>query len=144
KSLEIARHHARLAGVERDIHFQQRAFEELTSSRSYGCVICNPPYGLKAGNEAETIALYRTLPTVLRRLPTWSHYVLTARSDFERFVGQQATKRPILYNRRIACTYDQFLGPKPPHTVKSGRPELDAESQEAPFRDVVQEEGREV
>src|SRR5690606_25863591 len=39
KSLELARNHARLAGVEEDIHFQQRSFEELSSSRSYGCVI---------------------------------------------------------------------------------------------------------
>src|SRR5690606_23686759 len=92
---------------------------------SYGCVICNPPYGLKVGNEADTIALYRTLPTVLRRLPTWSHYVLTARSDFEQLIGQQATKRRKLYNGRIECTYYQFLGPKPPSMVKSreGSPE---------------------
>jgi 23S rRNA (guanine2445-N2)-methyltransferase / 23S rRNA (guanine2069-N7)-methyltransferase len=114
KSLELARHHAERAGVGADIHFQERAFEDLTSSRKYGCMICNPPYGIKIGSEAESVALHRKLPIVLRRLPTWSHYVLTARGDFERLIGQQATRRRKLYNGRIECTYYQFLGPKPP------------------------------
>ncbi len=114
KSLELARHHAERAGVAGDIHFQQRAFEDLTSSRKYGCMICNPPYGIRIGNEAESVALHRKLPIVLRRLPTWSHYVLTARGDFERLIGQEATRRRKLYNGRIECTYYQFLGPKPP------------------------------
>ncbi len=130
KSLELARNHARLAGVEEDIHFQQRSFEELSSARSYGCVICNPPYGLKVGTEAETVALYRTLPRVLRGLPTWSHYVLTARSDFEQLIGQQATRRRKLYNGTIECTYYQFLGPKPPHMVKRPRPAQPEEAAE--------------
>ena len=132
KSLELARNHARRAGVEEDIHFQQRTFEELSSSRSYGCVICNPPYGLKVGTEAETLALYQNLPTVLRGLPTWSHYVLTARSDFERLIGQQATRRRKLYNGQIECTYYQFLGPKPPHMVKRPRPAPEDVSEETP------------
>ena len=121
KSLELARHHAERAGVAIDIHFQQRAFDDLTSSRKYGCMICNPPYGIRIGNEAESIALHKKLPIVLRGLPTWSHYVLTARGDFERLIGQQATRRRKLYNGRIECTYYQFLGPKPPRGERGSR-----------------------
>ncbi len=113
KSLELARHHAERAGVAADVHFQQRVFEDLTSSRKYGCVVCNPPYGLRVGNEAESVALHKKLPIILRKLPTWSHYVLTARGDFEKLIGQEATRRRKLYNGRIECTYYQFLGPKP-------------------------------
>lgn len=122
KSLELARHHAKHAGVVDDIHFQQLAFEDLSSSRDYGCVICNPPYGIRVGDERESIALHRRLPEVLRRLPTWSHYVLTARGDFEKLIGQQATRRRKLYNGRIECTYYQFLGPKPP-AMKNREPD---------------------
>lgn len=123
KSLELARHHAERAGVVGDIHFQQRAFEDLTSGRKYGCMICNPPYGIRIGNEAESVALHRKLPLVLRRLPTWSHYVLTARGDFEKLIGQQATRRRKLYNGRIECTYYQFLGPRPPRPRSDRRGE---------------------
>ncbi|WP_341871453.1 bifunctional 23S rRNA (guanine(2069)-N(7))-methyltransferase RlmK/23S rRNA (guanine(2445)-N(2))-methyltransferase RlmL [Aeoliella straminimaris] len=127
KSLELARHHAERAGVAGDVHFQQRPFEELTSSRKYGCMICNPPYGIRIGNEAESIALHKKLPIVLRGLPTWSHYVLTARGDFERLIGQEATRRRKLYNGRIECTYYQFLGPKPPRGDRPPMAEPQAE-----------------
>ncbi len=113
KVLELARFHASRAGVGQDIHFQEQAFGSLSSSREYGCMICNPPYGLRVGTESETKQLYQEFPIVLRRLPTWSHYVLTAEKEFEKIVGQKATRRRKLYNARIECTYFQFLGPKP-------------------------------
>ncbi|MGI9458145.1 MAG: THUMP domain-containing class I SAM-dependent RNA methyltransferase, partial [Aeoliella sp.] len=117
KILDLARYHAQRARVADDIHFQERAFGDLTSSRLHGCMICNPPYGLRVGSEAETKQLYREIPIVLRRLPTCSHYLLTADKDFEKTVGQKATRRRKLYNARIECTYYQFLGPKPVSTM---------------------------
>ena len=114
ESLSLARYHAEQAGVEADVHFQQRAFVYLTSKRNYGCTIMNPPYGLRMGEERETAELYRTFPEVLRRLKTWSHFILSAREDLEQLVGQEADRRRKLYNARIACTYYQFHGPRPP------------------------------
>ncbi|MEX2358378.1 MAG: class I SAM-dependent methyltransferase, partial [Pirellulaceae bacterium] len=112
--LKLARYAAEEAGIADEIHFQEKDFRELTSSRHYGCVITNPPYGERIGEQAELRELYRCFPEVLRRLPTWSHYVLTAFSDFEQLVGQQADRRRKLYNGRIECQYFQFHGPRPP------------------------------
>ncbi|MBA4105749.1 MAG: bifunctional 23S rRNA (guanine(2069)-N(7))-methyltransferase RlmK/23S rRNA (guanine(2445)-N(2))-methyltransferase RlmL [Pirellula sp.] len=114
ESLKLARYHAGLAGVADDVHFQHHTFDELTSSRHYGCVITNPPYGVRMGEEAEIEELYRSMPDVLRRLKTWSHFILTAHPDFERLVGQEADKRRKLYNGRLQCNLFQFFGPKPP------------------------------
>jgi 23S rRNA (guanine2445-N2)-methyltransferase / 23S rRNA (guanine2069-N7)-methyltransferase len=114
ESLKLARYHAGLAGVSEDVHFQQHEFSELTSSRNYGCVVTNPPYGLRLGDEEEIERLYRTMPDVLRRLKTWSHFILTARPDFEQLVGQRADRRRKLFNGRLECTLFQFFGPKPP------------------------------
>ncbi len=114
ETLKLARYHAEKAGVVDDLHFQQRSFAELTSQRQYGCTIMNPPYGLRMGEDREVEALYRTLPEVLRRLPTWSHYILTARGDLEQLVGQKADRRRKLFNAQIECTYFQFYGPRPP------------------------------
>ena len=119
EALKMARYHAEKAGVVDDLHFQQRPFAELTSQRQYGCTIMNPPYGLRMGEDREVEELYRTLPEVLRRLPTWSHYILTARGDLEKLVGQKADRRRKLFNAQIECTYFQFYGPRPPRQGES-------------------------
>jgi 23S rRNA (guanine2445-N2)-methyltransferase / 23S rRNA (guanine2069-N7)-methyltransferase len=114
EALKLARYHAQQAGAADDIHFQQHEFSELTSSRNYGCVVTNPPYGVRMGEEEEIERLYRSMPEVLRRLKTWSHFILSARPDLEQLVGQTADKRRKLYNGRLECTLYQFFGPRPP------------------------------
>lgn len=113
EALSLARYHAAQAGAADDIHFQQKDFRDLSSGKEFGCVICNPPYGERMGQLDDLEALYASMPLVLRKLPTWSHYILTAFPDFERLVGRQADRRRKLYNGRIECTYYQFHGPKP-------------------------------
>ena len=55
--LSLARYHAAQAGVSDDVHFQQREFRDLTSKKQYGCVVCNPPYGERMGENEELTAL---------------------------------------------------------------------------------------
>lgn len=114
KVLSLARYHAREAGVQDAVQFSQRDFVNLSSPRDYGCIITNPPYGERLGEQEEIENLYRLIPEVLRRLPTWSHYIITSYPEFETIVGQKADRRRKLYNGRIACTYFQFQGPRPP------------------------------
>lgn len=111
--LKAARENAERAGVGSDIHFQSMPMESVTSKRRFGCLITNPPYGQRVGRDYDLEFLYQTLPNVLRKLPTWSHYFLTAFPAFERTVGRQADRRRKLYNGRIECTYFQYHGPKP-------------------------------
>jgi 23S rRNA (guanine2445-N2)-methyltransferase / 23S rRNA (guanine2069-N7)-methyltransferase len=114
EALSLARYHAEQAGVAADIHWQERPFSELRAKAEYGCIITNPPYGERMGADAEIEELYKTFPIVLRRLPTWSHYILSSRPDLEALVGQRADRRRKLYNGPIECTYYQFHGPRPP------------------------------
>ena len=132
QALKFARQHAQLAGVENDIHFQQKDFADLTSQRHYGCVICNPPYGDRIGELAQLRPLYESMPAVFSRLPDWSFYIITAWNDFEKIIGQEATRRRKLYNSRIECTYFQFVGPKrPPKRVwEEKSDEIEPETQE--------------
>lgn len=122
--LSLARYHAEQAGVAEDIHWQQRPFSELRAKAEYGCIITNPPYGERMGDDAEIVALYRSFPLVLRRLPTWSHYILSSRPDLEELVGQKAGRRRKLYNGPLECTYYQFHGPKPPRLGERTAPEI--------------------
>ena len=111
RALRAARDNARRAGVENDVHFEPGDVRQTNSPQRFGCLVTNPPYGERIGDEVRE--LYTELPTVLARLATWSHYVLTSVSDFERIVGKPADRRRKLYNGRIACTYFQYQGPKP-------------------------------
>ncbi len=118
-ALKLSRYHAEQADVFADIHFQQRPFSALTSARQFGCLITNPPYARRMGQEREVRALYESMPEIFRRLKTWSFYVLTAEADFEELLGQAADRRRKLYNSRVECTYYQFFGPKPPALGKA-------------------------
>lgn len=122
-ALSMARRHARRAGVEADIHFQRRPFEEISSAKKYGSIVTNPPYGLRlAGDDGhdgarEIERLYASMASVFERFPTWSFFVLTAYPEFERVLGRAADRRRKLYNAQIECTYYQFHGPRPPRAV---------------------------
>ncbi|QDS89334.1 Ribosomal RNA large subunit methyltransferase K/L [Rosistilla ulvae] len=114
RALAAARENAHLAGVEGSVHFQTKSFDALSSPKQYGCLITHTPYDMSGRRNPGQDALYRSIPLVLRRLTTWSHYVLTPHPRFEQIVGRDADRRRKLYNARTECTYYQFHGPKRP------------------------------
>ncbi len=131
-ALHLARKNAAAANVANDIHFQTKPFVELSSKRQFGCLITNPPYGLRMGEDRELRTLYESFPNVLRRLPTWSHFILTAFADFESVVGQRANRRRKLYNGRVECQYYQYHGPRPQRHSTRDRPESVTPTQQVP------------
>lgn len=134
QAVATARTHAERAGVAELIHLQQRDVAELRSKHEHGVVVTNPPYGLRLDDRAAAEALYRALPGILQRLPTWSHAILTAHDGFERLVGQEATKRRKLYNGPVRCTLYVFQpqtsgAQSPGRNEDPERPALDAQAQ---------------
>jgi putative N6-adenine-specific DNA methylase len=113
-ALKIARHNAEAAGVTDSIHFQRLEVKDLTTSKKYGKVVTNPPYGERFGEEDEVKQLYRELAQVRKSLDTWSFYVLTSYPHLEKVFGGKATKRRKLYNGNIETQYYQYFGPRPP------------------------------
>lgn len=120
-ALELARRAAAKASVSEDIRFTRRDFREISSAREYGSLVTNPPYGDRIGEAGEVRSLYRAMPEVFRRFPTWSFFILTSRRDFEGVLGQQADRRRKLFNGDIECTYFQFHGPRPGAGAESRR-----------------------
>lgn len=118
KVLSMARYHAKAAGVADKIHFQRRDVAEFKSSRKYGAIITNPPYGQRLGQEGEAAKLYRLMGRVFQPLDTWSFYILTSHKGFEEAFGRQAAKNTKLFNGFLECRLYQFHGPRPP---RSGR-----------------------
>ncbi|MAE65611.1 MAG: DNA methyltransferase, partial [Phycisphaeraceae bacterium] len=128
-ALTIAQRHAIRAGVADSIRFRPTAFTDLEPTGEHGCLITNPPYGERLEDRREVLDLYRQIPLVLRRLPTWSFFILTSWKDFEDLAGRRADRRRKLYNATIQCTYYQFHGPKP---GAAPLPEPDAAAEDAP------------
>ena len=114
EALEMAKYHAKQAGVDRQIHFRQQAFHELQSQRKYGCIITNPPYGERLEDLRSVQPLYETFPGILQKLDTWSLFVITNVPSVEKIFQRRANRRRKLFNGRIECMYYQYLGPRPP------------------------------
>ncbi len=112
--VKAARANAEKAGVEHMIHFQQRPVSELNHPKKYGFIVTNPPYGERLEEKEKLPGLYGELGEALRRLDTWSCYVITNYEDVERYIGRKADKNRKIYNGMLRTYYYQFLGPKPP------------------------------
>lgn len=110
----IARENARLAGVEGLIHFQRRGVEQLSSSKKYGFLITNPPYGERLEEKSAMPALYRTIGERFREMDSWSLYLITAYDQAEKDIGKKADRNRKIYNGMMKTYYYQFQGPKPP------------------------------
>ena len=114
EAVSMANYHAREAGVSDYVHLQVRDVRELSSRAKYGFVVTNPPYGQRIGDKDGNHRLYKEMGESLKRLPTWSFYVINADPEFEKFFGRKADKNRKLYNGNLLCYYYQFFGPKPP------------------------------
>lgn len=112
--VSIARENARLAGVDKLIHFQRRDVAQLSHSKKYGFIVTNPPYGERLEEKEKLPALYRTIGERFRSLEGWSMYLITAYEQAERDIGRKADKNRKIYNGMMKTYYYQFLGPKPP------------------------------
>lgn len=114
--LKLAREHVEQAGLQgAGIHFQTRSVADFESSRTYGVLITNPPYGKRIGTQEEVIALTQDMASAFEPLhETWSLSFLTAFDDFVTHYGRQPDRVRKLYNGTIACQLLQYPGPRPP------------------------------
>jgi putative N6-adenine-specific DNA methylase len=109
--VKVAEENARAAGVAQLIRFRQAPFEAFAPEGDYGCMVCNPPYGLRLGEQKEVEMLHRAMGTLFRSLPTWSLFAISASEDFQKFFGARASRNRKLYNGNVRCWYYQYFGP---------------------------------
>ena len=111
--VSIARANAKLAGVERLIHFQRRGAEQLSHPKKYGFIITNPPYGERLEDKNNLSKLYGMIGERYRMLDSWSMYLITAYEQAEQAIGRKANKNRKIYNGMMKTYFYQFQGPKP-------------------------------
>ncbi len=111
--LKVARKNAEIAGVDHMIHFQQRPVSELSHHNKYGFVVTNPPYGERLEEKEALFGIYKDLGDSMKRLDTWSYYIITSYEDAERAVGKKSSKNRKIYNGMIKTYLYIYPGPKP-------------------------------
>lgn len=119
--IKAARQNARWAGVDQFIHFQQKPMRELSSSKKYGFIITNPPYGERLEEKKELPQLYKEMGKVFGSLDSWSYYIITGYEDAQKYIGRQADKNRKIYNGMMKTYFYQYMGPKPPKPKMVGK-----------------------
>ena len=112
--VRISRENAKLAGVDKLIHFQRRSIEDLSHPKRYGFIITNPPYGERIYDKDKVGELYDVIGERYRGLDSWSMYMITAYEEAEKHVGRKADKNRKIYNGMMLTRFYSFMGPKPP------------------------------
>lgn len=111
--IKCAMENAKAAGVADYIHFQRRDVRKLSSSRKYGFIITNPPYGERLEDKKDLPKLYKDMGKSFDALDTWSKFIITSYEDAEKYLGRKATKNRKIYNGMIKSYFYQYMGPKP-------------------------------
>ena len=111
--VEAARANARLAGVDKLIHFQERDVKDLSHAKKYGFIITNPPYGERLEDKETLPLLYGTLSKRFERLEDWSLFIITSYDGVEAAMGRKADRNRKIYNGMLKTYFYSFMGKKP-------------------------------
>jgi len=110
-AIELAKHNAKLAGVDDCIRFEVADATKFHRDSEYGQLVTNPPYGERLLEKQEAEALYRAFGKTWRELPPkWRTLVLSSHTEFERCFGRQADKKRKLYNGMLKCDVFMYGG----------------------------------
>lgn len=119
KMVNIAKENALEAGLGDIIQFKQMQVKDFTTTKEYGVIIGNPPYGERLSDRPSVERMYKEMGEVLRQYETWSVYMMTSDENFEQFYGKPATKKRKLFNGFIRTDYYQYWGKRPPRNPKA-------------------------
>lgn len=113
-ALDAARGNLALAGLEGNIHFQQRDMRNISSAKKYGFIITNPPYGERLEEKAAMPQLYKEMGEAFARLDEWSYYIITGFEDAPKYFGRKPDKNRKIYNGMMKTYFYSYQGAKPP------------------------------
>ena len=113
-ALDAARGNLTLAGLEGNIHFQQRDMRDISSAKKYGFIITNPPYGERLEEKEAMPKLYREMGKAFQKLDEWSYYIITGFEDAPKYFGRKPDKNRKIYNGMMKTYFYSYQGAKPP------------------------------
>ena len=113
-ALDAARGNLSFAGLEGNIHFQQRDMRDISSAKKYGFIITNPPYGERLEEKEAMPQLYREMGKAFLKVDEWSYYIITGFEDAPKYFGRKPDKNRKIYNGMMKTYFYSYQGAKPP------------------------------
>jgi len=114
RMVKIAEENAFEAGLGDLVSFKQMQVRDFTTTKEYGVIVGNPPYGERLGEKDAVCKMYEEMGSAFLPHDTWSIYILTSNEDFEKIYGKPATKKRKLFNGFIRTDFYQYWGKRPP------------------------------
>jgi len=108
EAVRLTLENAKKAGVAEFLTVEERDVKDFDASGTYGCVICNPPYGERLLDVRAAEEIYRTMGRVFIQKRGWSYSVISPDEQFESCFGRKADKRRKLYNGMIRCQFYMY------------------------------------
>jgi 23S rRNA (guanine2445-N2)-methyltransferase / 23S rRNA (guanine2069-N7)-methyltransferase len=105
-SVKAALQHVANAGLQKKIHVERRQIEEAQPAESWqpGLFICNPPYGERLGDEAETAELYTRMgETLKKQFLNWQAGIIISNPELGFRFGIRSKKPFTLFNGALEC-----------------------------------------
>lgn len=111
RTVVAALQHVENAGLAGKIHIERRDIGDATAAESWpkGLIACNPPYGERLGDEAETSELYRRFGEVLKqRFVGWQVAMIISNPELGFRLGVRSQKPITLFNGALECKLLRF------------------------------------
>jgi putative N6-adenine-specific DNA methylase len=108
RMISIAEANAEEAGLRDLINFKQMQVKDFTTTKEFGVIVGNPPYGERLGEKRAVEQMYKEMGQAFAPLDTWSIYMLTSHEGFEELFGKPATKKRKLFNGFIKTDFYQY------------------------------------
>ncbi|WP_446809654.1 bifunctional 23S rRNA (guanine(2069)-N(7))-methyltransferase RlmK/23S rRNA (guanine(2445)-N(2))-methyltransferase RlmL [Methylomonas sp. 2BW1-5-20] len=111
RTVLAALQHVENAGLAGKIHIERRDIADAKAAESWtkGLIACNPPYGERLGDEAETSELYRRFGEVLKqRFVGWQVAMIISNPELGFRLGVRSQKPITLFNGALECKLLRF------------------------------------
>ena len=104
RSVRVARHNLKVAGLEETAKVMQSDFIKLEPPVSKGTLVTNPPYGQRIGEDEDLKEVYPVWAKHMKEsFGGWDTYFLTADLEMPKDMRLKPTKKTPLYNGALEC-----------------------------------------
>jgi putative N6-adenine-specific DNA methylase len=104
RSVRVARHNLKVAGLEETAKVMQSDFIKLEPPASKGTLVTNPPYGQRIGEDEDLKEVYPVWAKHMKEsFGGWDTYFLTADLEMPKDMRLKPTKKTPLYNGALEC-----------------------------------------
>jgi 23S rRNA G2445 N2-methylase RlmL len=108
-TVRIAKDNAKRAGVDEFIQFKAETVTTVQKPVEAGMIICNPPYGIRLGDEDNVKDVYRDLGHTLKsQFKGWDAWILSGNKDLIMEMKLKTERKFLIFNGPLECRFLKY------------------------------------